>query len=223
LIQINKYNNKYFDWEICNFNKAANYWLNYLTKIDNISSLELGARNGDISMLFSDLNHSNIYCTDINKIHKKKLKENKHNKIKFKKIDVLNIDFPNSTFDVIGCKSLLGGICKKDTSNLDIATNEIYRVLKKNGIFIFAENIEGAFFHQIIRKYYKSSGWHYPKISNFLKSLEKFNKIEYETTGYLTMLTRNEQFKKRLFVIDELIKNCISKKSKYIIYGIAKK
>ena len=38
--------------------------------------------------------------------------------------------------------------------------------------------------------------------AKFLKSLEKFNKIEYETTGYLTMLTRNEQFKKRLFTFN---------------------
>ena len=225
MIKINKSDNsKYFNWEISNFNKAANYWLTFLPKvIGKITSLELGSGNGDISMIFSDLKYSCIYSTDIKKIDKNQKIINKNNKIKFKQIDVLNIDFPDSSFDVIGCKSLLGGISKNNKSNIHIATKEIYRVLKKGGMFIFAENIEGAFLHRIIRKYFKSSGWYYPKLNHFIKSLEKFEEINYETTGFLTMISRNEKIKDKLFIIDEVLKNIISEESKYIIYGVAKK
>ena len=126
LAQINTSNKKYFNWEINNFNKAANFWLKYLSKIrGEITSLELGAGSGDISMIFSDLNHTNIYTTDLNKINKQKLIKLENNNIKYKKINVLNIDFPNSTFDIIGCKSLLGGISKNDPTKIKIAIKEI--------------------------------------------------------------------------------------------------
>lgn len=173
-------------------------------------------------MIFSDLNYTKIYCTDLKNINSNLIKS-KYNNIKFKKIDALDINFPDCSFDIIGCKSLLGGIAANQPTAINIAINEIYRVLKKNGKFIFAENIEGAFLHKLIRRYFKSSGWYFPKLNDLIYSLDKFEQVNYETTGYFTILSRNETIKSKLFLLDEKIKNMISEKSKYIIYGTATK
>ena len=190
-------------------------------------------------MMFADLNYSNIYCTDLNNICTNKFNSyedgvipwksnavtrfSDYNNIQFKQTDALDINFPDSTFDVIGCKSLLGGIAKKDSNKMKIAIKEIYRVLKKNGSFIFAENIEGHILHKIIRTYLTTSGWYYPNLKNFVSTLDDFNKINYRTTGFFTILSRNEKIKSKLFLVDDLIKNIIPEKSKYLIYGIAEK
>ena len=75
--------------------------------------------------MLSDLNYSNIFCTDLNPIRKNKIINSGYNKIKFKKTDVLNINFPDSSFDVVACKSMLGGIAKRDIGKMNIAINEI--------------------------------------------------------------------------------------------------
>lgn len=118
---------------------------------------------------------------------------------------------------------MLGGIAKRDIGNMNIATNEIYRVLKKGGSFIFAENIEGSIMHKIIRAYFKSSSWYYPNLIDFINALDDFNNISYQTTGFFTILSKNEYFKSKYFLIDELIRKIVPDKSKYIIYGIAEK
>ena len=173
--------------------------------------------------MFADLNYSNIYCTDLNKMCTNKLNSSDYNNIKFQQTDALNINFPNLSFDVVCCKSLLGGIAKNDPNKIKIVNKEIHRVLKKNGSFIFAENIEGSRMHKIIRKHYKTSGWYYPRLKDFIDTLDIFSKITYHTTGFLTILTRNEIIKSKLSLIDDLIKNIVPEKSKYLIYGIAEK
>ena len=144
-------------------------------------------------------------------------------KVKFKQTDVLDINFPDSFFDVVACKSLLGGISKKETNKLNIATKEIHRVLKNNGSFIFAENIEGSIMHKITRNWFKSSGWYYPNLKDFIHTLDDFTNVKYHTTGFFTILSKNENIKSKFFILDDLIKNIVPEQSKYIIYGIAEK
>ena len=81
-------------------------------------------------MMFADLNYSNIYCTDINNICVNKYNSSYYDNIKFKQTDALNINFPDSSFDVVCCKSLLGGIAKNDKSKIKIVNKEVHRVLK---------------------------------------------------------------------------------------------
>ena len=64
--------------------------------------------------MLADLHFTNIYCSDINEIQGNIYIESANSNIKYKNIDALNINFPDSSFDVIGCKSLLGGISKND-------------------------------------------------------------------------------------------------------------
>ena len=55
------------------------------------SALELGARDGNISMLLADLNYSNIYCTDLNNNCGIKLRNSTYSsKVKFKQTDALD-------------------------------------------------------------------------------------------------------------------------------------
>ena len=85
------------------------------------------------------------------------------------------------------------------------------------------ENIQGSIMHKMIRKYSQSSGWYYPNLNDFINTLDNFSNIRYFTTGFFTILSRKENIKSKIFIVDNLIKKMVPDKSKYIIYGIAEK
>ncbi len=62
----------------------------------------------------------------------------------FKKGSVENIPFPDETFDAIVATEIFEHI-----SNLKNAKKEIYRVLKKDGVFVFS-SFSGSFFAQTV-------------------------------------------------------------------------
>ena len=82
--------------------------------------------------------------------------------------------FKNNTFDLVTMSFSL-----RNVENINITLNEINRVLKKNGSFIFVENIEGSIMHMIIRTSFQSSGWYYPNLKDFIGMLSNFTKIKY--------------------------------------------
>ena len=109
------------------------------------SVLDLGCGNGYCTFKFAETNIKSIIGADysqtsvdqainISSLHQDSIKE----KIDFKQGDALDLNFPDSIFDVvitIRCLINVG-----DNENQLKALKEIYRVLKPGGVYLMCEN-----------------------------------------------------------------------------------
>lgn len=217
------------EWDIDNWKKCLSYWpKNSYIDINNASVLELGSRNGGLS-LWASMNGANVICSDKdgptdNAIEKHK-KYNVGQLIQYKKINALKIPYKNE-LDVIISKSVLGSLGYNDNiDNQKIAVSEIYSALRKGGEFWFIENLVASPFHQLMRKKFIRWGdcWRYVSINEMKLFLESFSSVKYKTFGITSCFGRNEKQRKILSKLDNAVSKIIPNNWKYIIVGVANK
>ena len=220
---------KFFDENI-NFKKIKN-------------ALELGSGTyGGYSLYFASKNIDTI-CSNpfgnfdsAKKIH---FKYNFSKKIKYEKIDALDIPYKNK-FDCISFKSVLGVLGNqkerfKNVNSQKRMINNISKALKKGGYLIFAENLKGSKFHQYILNKYgwgkNYTGWRYFSVKEYLDIVgNDFELLNYKTTGVIGNMVSKKKipFKERIkrifgkidiYILDKIFKE----NSRYVIFTVFKK
>lgn len=216
-------------WDIKNWQQALLYWE---TKVDwgnTKTCLELGSREGGLS-LWVALKNKKVICSDFGDV---KLTAGKlHEKykvsslIEYENIDATNIPYENQ-FDLIMFKSIIGGIGRNnDKEKQKTVFNQIYKALKPKGKLIFAENLIASPMHQLLRKANDwSKYWGYVSLTDLKNSyLSDFSSFEVKSGGFLGVLGRNESQRDFLASIDiGLLNKIFPDNWKYISYGIAEK
>jgi SAM-dependent methyltransferase len=108
--------------------------------------------------------------------------------------DVFKLAFPEDFFDVVACKSVIGGLSLdyKDVStrtlaNQKLAVDEIRRVLKPGGIFFGAENLIGTRAHMALRRIQTKGnlGWRYLRTSEIRWLFSDYSACEQRGYGFL--------------------------------------
>ncbi len=222
----------YLDWDIYMWSNALFHWKNVLEE-HNIKSglaLEIGSKNGGLSLYLANEFGFNVICSDIieprekaKQLHKKFAADNK---IEYRIADALDLKFPDKMFEVIIFKSVLGSIGRNDNyKNQKIAVKEMYRVLKPGGILLFAENAKASFVHNVFRKIFRkwASYWRYITKDEMSDLLKDFSKKEIKTAGFISAFITNTKIKKIVLPIDNLLDKIIPEKSRCVIYGYAVK
>lgn len=216
-------------WDIKSWSKALRYWedTTHWSLVKN--GLELGGREGGLSLWLS-LKGITTVCSDLSNVketaEKLHLKYNVTSHISYQDIDATNIPYENH-FDVIVFKSIIGGI----GSNNNIAIQqkvfkEIHKALKPGGKLLFAENLIASPLHQWLRKRFVNWGsrWRYVSNDEMKNFLQDFSSYEIKATGVLGTFGRNENQRKFLSTLDQLLLNPICPNNwKYIVYGFATK
>lgn len=216
-------------WDVLSWSKALNYWEEKVNWNNINTALELGARDGGLSLWLA-LKGKQVVCSDLispenyaSKLHQK---YNVAHNIRYQAIDALNIPYQNH-FDVIVFKSILGGIGRNNNfENQQKVILEIYKALKPNGILLFAENLKGSSLHQWMRKKFVKWGkeWRYIDVNELKQLLKPFSKFEIRTNGVIATFGRNESQRNFLAKWDNILFNKICPDSwKYIGYGLAVK
>lgn len=216
-------------WDVNSWSEALKYWNNNVNWSTVHNGLELGGREGGLS-LWMALKGIKTVCSDLHNVKISAFPlHNKYkvtNLITYQDIDATNIPYENH-FDVIAFKSILGGIGRNDNIELQKNTfKEIYKALKPGGKLLFAENLAASPFHQKLRKKFVRWGseWRYVTINEMKLFLKDFPCSDMKTTGFLSVFGRNESQRNLLSSIDKAILNHISPANwKYIVYGIAEK
>ena len=97
--------------------------------------LDVASGTGDLTKELLNLNPKNIFAADISKnmleIQRKKISDKR---LSLVHADVLNLDFPNDSFDLITI-----GFGVRNFVNLAESLNEIYRLMKSNAKLIILE------------------------------------------------------------------------------------
>ena len=215
-------------WDIENWGQCIPFWDDVLSQKKNMLCLELGARNGGLSLLAALYGHHCV-CSDIEDPmpialphHKKYQVENL---ITYKTIDIADIPYKN-TFDVVLIKSVLPTMVTFDKAKMQPrAVDEIYNCLKPGGYFLFAENLEASPLHHFARKKFVS--WagktRYLRLEELPAMLNKFSNIELKTSGFSGAFGRNETQRHLLAKTDRFTEKIIPDKWKYLVFGKARK
>jgi SAM-dependent methyltransferase len=216
-------------WDIKAWSKALSYWnCNVDWNKVNIG-LELGGREGGLSLWLA-LKGKRTICSDLTNV--KSTAEKLHSLynvssvINYQDIDATTIPYENY-FDIIVFKSIIGGIGSHNNfENQKKVFNEIHKALKPGGKLLFAENLVASPFHQKLRKAFVNWGksWRYVSLNEMEVFLKDFSTYDLKATGVLGTFGRNERQRNLLSTIDQLILNKVCPSSwKYIVYGIAEK
>ncbi len=215
-------------WDIKAWSKAVNFWDEKVNWNAVHTCLELGAREGGLSLWLA-LKGKQVTCSDLSNtqaiaspLHiKHKVTDN----IEYEDIDTTGIPYENY-FDVIVFKSVLGGIGKNnDYAKQEQAVNEMYKALKPGGKLLFAENLRASALHGFLRNFFQPWGskWRYLSLAEINALLKKFAALDIETTGFLSVLGRNEKQRSLLASADEQLNKLVPQSWNYISYGIAEK
>lgn len=215
-------------WDIRTWNKALSYWEHEVNWTEVHTALELGAREGGLSGWLADKEIA-VCCSDYSNAEKQATplhaKHHFSGSIRYEDIDATSIPY-SEQFDLIVFKSIIGGIAQGDHIERQKAVfDQIYKALKPGGVLLFAENLSGSRFHRFFRnRFTKWSGyWRYISLDELNDFLSPFSDKKIKTTGFLATFGRSEKQKKALSILDDLGPNCLPKKWRYMVYGIAKK
>ena len=216
-------------WDVKSWSKALVYWDAGIEWKNVHSALELGGREGGLSLWLA-LKGKKTICSDLKDVKKTAEKLHKKHKvsslIKYQDIDATNIPYENY-FDVIVFKSIIGGIGKNNNHEIQQKVfREVYKALKPGGKLLFAENLTASYLHRILRKKYVKwgSSWRYVSLDEMKEFLCHFSSFDIKTTGVLGAFGRNEVQRNYLSTIDHFLLNKVSPENwKYICYGIAQK
>lgn len=223
--------NDIIEWDVKNWRIALDYWLKEsFQKMTNCKALEIGSRNGGLSLWLA-MQGCKVICSDLGGPTDKAM-ELHHSYglqdcIEYSCIDATNILIDDNSLDLVVFKSVLGGIGYNNNKAAQAkAINEIYRILKPGGELFFAENLIASPIHKILRKRFVNWGdsWRYPSITEIKDFLAEFSCVNYLTTGFLGNLGRNETQRTLLGSLDSIFSNrIIPERWRYIVVGVARK
>jgi len=198
----------YFEWDVHNWSKVLPLWEEALTHKQYSNAIELGSRNGGLSLWLAQNYNLKVSCTDMNspsslanQLHKAyPLKGT----ITYHAIDITKIDFPDNSFDIVIFKSVLGAL--STYQNQIIAINEIFRILKPGGVLLFAENLRSSILHRMARRMFVKWAryWRYVSIEEMTTMLKIFNDYKIKTAGFSVILLPR-WIKKAGWIIDDFL------------------
>ena len=221
--------NEIIQWDVRSWSKALHYWEQNVDWSEVGTALELGGRQGGLSLWLA-LKGKNVICSDL--CNAKQTAEPLHSKynvaslISYEDIDATAIPYTNH-FDVIAFKSVIGGIGRGDNiAKQQRVFDEIHKALKPGGKLLFAENLVGSSWHQQLRKRFVLWGnaWRYVTVEDLKRFMQNFHSSEVKTTGIAAAFGRTEGQRSLLSRIDDLFLRQICPQNwNYIAYGIAEK
>ncbi|MBK9513859.1 MAG: methyltransferase domain-containing protein [Flavobacteriales bacterium] len=142
---------------------------------------------------------------------------------RMKHIDATAIPKPDASFDVVIFKSMIGALSTKEKQAQ--AIREMHRVLKRGGVLLFAENLQGTRLHTWLRKRFVA--WdHYWRYLDPVKDRDlfvPFARLDDHTTGLLANLGRSEGQRDVLARFDAVVSPLVPPTQRTIWFGVAVK
>lgn len=217
------------EWDVENWQHALLFWEKQLPNDDQpLKCLELGGRRGGPSLWLASKGYE-VVCSDLENPEKHATKLHSGYDLKgticYEAISAVDVHYENE-FDIIVIKSIIGGISRSGQDELQQKIiDECYKALKPGGKLLFAENLEASALHRFARNKFVKWGeeWNYLKFKNVPKLFTNWNKVHFETIGFLGAFGRSEKQRSFLGKVDKVLKPVTPKKLRYVVYGVAVK
>jgi SAM-dependent methyltransferase len=216
-----------FQWDSVNWSRALKFWTPILESSDKLHCLELGGREGGLSLLAASYGHSCI-CSDLENpetiaspFHKK---NGVQNLVSYESINALEIPYENK-FDVIMVKSVITMIGRHNRRDLqDQSLEQIHKSLKPGGYILFAENLMASRLHRLLRRLFVPWGNEagYTRLKDFEWMYSKFE-LCYQPIGFFAAFGRTESQRSFLGKLDTSIDFLIPRSWRYVCVGVGRK
>lgn len=209
-------------WDVKNWGRAISFWEDYYHIKPGMKVLAIGERGGGLSLYFA-LKGCEVVCTDFRDFPEatKKLHERYgvSSKITYAWADMRTLDFPDETFDIVVFKSVIGALDSQNDSMKSL--NDIHRVLKKGGAFLFAENSTASFFHRSLRKLFVKweAKWRYIPDTEFEAWKNGYSVTFSEKKGFIALFGRTEGQRNFLGYLDSFFSAIVPRSWRYIYFG----
>jgi SAM-dependent methyltransferase len=210
-----------------NWSRALKYWTPVLETSEDMKCLELGGREGGLSLLAATFGHTCV-CSDLenpeaiaSRFHQKNGVEKL---IKYESINALDIPY-REAFDIVMVKSVITMIGRHNRRDLqDKALEQIHQSLKPGGHLLFAENLMASRLHRLLRKLFVPWGNEagYTRLRDFEKMYSKFE-LTYASVGFFAAFGRTEKQRTFLGKLDTSMDFLIPRSWRYVCVGIGKK
>jgi ubiquinone/menaquinone biosynthesis C-methylase UbiE len=219
---------RYFEWDIFNWSRVLSLWEPKILELKKnsrqLKGLEIGGRQGGLSLMMANEYKINTVLTDVQFTSKqiKYIEEyDIYGLISTENQNVMNLTYESNQFDLIIFKSVLGAL--GSIQNQELALKEIYRCLKPGGVMLFAENLRCTWVHSLLRNIFNPwsrSHWYYPSYNELGASLNLiFSESRLEYFGFLGLFSRGKSINYVLSKIDVIIAPVIPNSWRYIAFG----
>jgi SAM-dependent methyltransferase len=219
----------FIEWDVRNWSAALDFWLAHTRqKLSQCSALELGSRNGGLSLWLA-LAGAKVICSDIVLPSSDAIQQHRDrgvsHLVKYESIDALNIPYTNE-FDVVVFKSLMGALGGGDKESQATAMTQIHKALKKGGELFFAENLSASRLHRSLRRRFVRWGttWRYVSVEEMRQFLSSFSHVDYRTLGFTGAFGQGEMQRNLFGILDRtILDRVVPENWRYIMVGIARK
>ena len=213
-------------WDIRTWSRALRYWEAHVNWHDVQHCLELGGRQGGLSLWLA-LKNKQVLCSDLSdtELHAKPLhtRHGIQHLITYRDIDATEIPYRDH-FDLVVFKSIVGGIGRNnDKLKQQRVFEQIHASLRPGGYLLFAENLSASPLHRYLRKRFNRWGsyWRYPTLTEMHEFLKPFQRADVQTTGFAAAFGQSETQRNMLAKADEVLSTMLPASWNYVAYGIA--
>lgn len=217
------------EWDVATWCAALDLWKPYLAGLEDRRVLDIGARNGGLSLFFA-LCGMQVTCSDLRgpspearALHER---HGVSEQVRYCALDTTALDLPDEEFDIVCFKSVLGGVGYGNRYDRQKqAITEMHRVLRPGGVLLFAENLRGSFLHRCFRQLFVpwARDWRYLAVPELTDLFSGFRSVRTSCHGFAATFGRTERQRSLLHKLDLLLDPVLPDSWKYMVAGVAEK
>jgi SAM-dependent methyltransferase len=216
---------EYVEWDVGNFSRALQFWSGYGRPVTGADALEIGARNGGLSLWLAESGARSVVCSDKGgpSPAAADLHRQADSVIAHEDIDA-TIAHHQEQFDLVVFKSVLGSTGSGESQRRVMST--ILDALRPGGELWFAENLRASPVHRAARRLFVpwSKTWAYVDVDGLDPLLAGFQDVTLCAWGLLGAFGRTENQRSALAAVDRYgLERAVTRRSRYIVAGVARK